>query len=227
MLHSIETELRPLYRTSQLQWDASEKRRQLRAHDHCFIVVEDGAPRANPEGDCDPRLAFVSYRKEQEEDCVAPSACAASDSESAADKPGSSKNHTEANSKSTVAFNESDKIPARTPDNECRDSDSKHSATPSQETFSEVLYVYELFVHKRARGRGLAQYLMQSVEIVAHDVDVQRVMLTVLEANAPAMRLYTNALGYVDDESTPSKWGHLDTGYRILCKQIQTTTSAG
>lgn len=62
---------------------------------------------------------------------------------------------------------------------------------------SPVLYVYELFVERRARRRGLGVALMRAAEDIAAALNIPALMLTAFVANGAAMRLYREKLGCV------------------------------
>lgn len=59
-----------------------------------------------------------------------------------------------------------------------------------------VLYVYELFVEERMRGKGMAVALMRHAELICQEMGIQRIMLTVFKRNTAAMHLYSKKLGY-------------------------------
>ncbi|VFR02815.1 unnamed protein product [Cuscuta campestris] len=80
-----------------------------------------------------------------------------------------------------------------------------------------VLYVYELQLEKCVQRKGLGQYLMHLIELIANKSKMGAVVLTVQRANAKAMNLYTTKLGYTVSSISPSRVG-LQTNYEILCK---------
>lgn len=57
-----------------------------------------------------------------------------------------------------------------------------------------IMYVYELFVEKCMRGRGIARALMLYAEDICDKVGVFRIMLTVFSGNEAAMKLYGQGL---------------------------------
>lgn len=68
-----------------------------------------------------------------------------------------------------------------------------------------VMYVYEVFVERRARRRGLAVAVMRMAERLAEDRGVKKMMLTTFVANVPAMRLYREKLGCVGVSAAASR----------------------
>lgn len=82
-----------------------------------------------------------------------------------------------------------------------------------------ALYVYEVFVDERARRRGLARALMGVVEEIAKAAGVGRIVLTVLVSNESAIFLY-RGLGFVADQSCPSRHGNAEAKYQILCRDV-------
>jgi len=88
-----------------------------------------------------------------------------------------------------------------------------------------VLYVYELQVDERARGKGLGKYLMMLAEALARKAGVGGVMLTVQRVNEGARRFYeTNK--YAVSPICPSKsdpWAFEEDeyDYQIMGKMWQ------
>lgn len=83
-----------------------------------------------------------------------------------------------------------------------------------------VLYVYELYVDERWRGKRIACTLMNCIQDIAIECHMSNIMLTVFDKNIPALNMYKNHLSYVNDPSCPTKWDIYDTGYQILSKVI-------
>eukprot|EP00245_Coleochaete_scutata_P000624 TRINITY_DN10729_c0_g1_i1.p1 TRINITY_DN10729_c0_g1~~TRINITY_DN10729_c0_g1_i1.p1 ORF type:complete len:295 (+),score=85.62 TRINITY_DN10729_c0_g1_i1:172-1056(+) len=82
-----------------------------------------------------------------------------------------------------------------------------------------VLYVYELQLEERVRGRGLGKYLMQLMELAAKKNGMKGVMLTVQKANPRAMDFYLKKLNYVILPISPSQSDPLESAtYEILGK---------
>lgn len=96
---------------------------------------------------------------------------------------------------------------------------TKHSSGVSDEV-GYVMYIYELFVAEQARRQGVAQKLMEKIQQICWGINVHKIVLTVFETNAAAMRLYRDRLGFTVDASSPSQFRILDSGYEILSKQL-------
>lgn len=82
-----------------------------------------------------------------------------------------------------------------------------------------VLYVYEIQLEAQCQGKGLGNFLMKMMELVAFRFQMQSVMLTVMQENAHARKMYS-ALGYTQHPSSPSLNAHDDSGYLILHKPV-------
>ncbi|KAF1845599.1 acyl-CoA N-acyltransferase [Cucurbitaria berberidis CBS 394.84] len=67
----------------------------------------------------------------------------------------------------------------------------------------EVVYMYEIHLHERLRGRGLGSNLIKFVEHAARYCGISKVMLTVFTANEGAKALYEK-LGYTEDICSPT-----------------------
>lgn len=67
----------------------------------------------------------------------------------------------------------------------------------------EVVYIYEIHFYPAWRGKGIGKSLMRCVEYIAHEVGVEKIMLTVFISNNQAVKWYLN-LGYNKDEFSPS-----------------------
>ena len=80
-----------------------------------------------------------------------------------------------------------------------------------------VLYVYEIQVDERERGKQLGRKLMEAVEGLARGLGFPKVMLTVFASNDGARRFY-ETLGYEKDASSPEDWESV--GYLILSKSV-------
>ncbi|CAH8252719.1 unnamed protein product [Arabidopsis lyrata] len=83
-----------------------------------------------------------------------------------------------------------------------------------------VLYVYEIQLESRVQGKGLGEFLMQLIELIASKNRMSAIVLTVLTSNALAMTFYTSILGYRISSISPSKANLLtfSAKYEILCK---------
>ncbi len=73
---------------------------------------------------------------------------------------------------------------------------------------SPVVYVYELQVEMKHRGRKLGHALMRAVEDFGLAHGISKIMLTVFTANAGARRFYER-LGYDTDPSSPDGAGYV------------------
>ncbi|KAL1753328.1 acyl-CoA N-acyltransferase [Schizophyllum commune] len=69
----------------------------------------------------------------------------------------------------------------------------------------EVAYLYEVHVCSSCRRQGLGRILTDQIRRIASHYKMSSVMLTVFEANAPALKLY-ESLGYVYQYMTPSNY---------------------
>ncbi|KAI4472726.1 hypothetical protein M0802_016541 [Mischocyttarus mexicanus] len=81
----------------------------------------------------------------------------------------------------------------------------------------EVLYCYELQLEESVRGKGLGRFMMQALESMAFKHKMQKVVLTVLKNNPPALHFFY-ALGYKLDNTSPPNSEKKD--YVILSKQV-------
>ncbi|XP_052175495.1 uncharacterized protein LOC127790214 isoform X2 [Diospyros lotus] len=85
-----------------------------------------------------------------------------------------------------------------------------------------VLYVYELQLEPHVQRKGLGNFLMQLIELIAHKNQMGAVMLTVQKANLSAMDFYISKLRYTISTISPSRIDHpligLEKNYEILCK---------
>ncbi|XP_018449342.1 uncharacterized protein LOC108820829 isoform X4 [Raphanus sativus] len=68
-----------------------------------------------------------------------------------------------------------------------------------------VLYVYEIQLESRIQGKGLGEFLMQLIELIASKNQMSAVVLTVQTSNALAMTFYMSKLGYRISSISPSK----------------------
>lgn len=94
-----------------------------------------------------------------------------------------------------------------------------------QEKSSNVLYMYELQVEERVRGKGIGRFFMQILELFAIKHGFPYVMLTVFPSNKNAMAFYQK-LRYEVDPISPSKDLQYiveggDTSYEILSKSFK------
>ncbi|EPS70171.1 hypothetical protein M569_04588, partial [Genlisea aurea] len=69
-----------------------------------------------------------------------------------------------------------------------------------------VVYVYELQLEQRVQGKGLGQFLMQLIELIAQKNGMGAVMLTVQRTNLLAMRFYIDKLQYQVSSISPSRF---------------------
>lgn len=82
-----------------------------------------------------------------------------------------------------------------------------------------ALYVYEIQLEDCCQGRGLGTFMMKLMELVAFQLQMHTVMLTVMQANAHARAMYSS-LGYKQHHSSPSLSLEHDSGYLILHKLV-------
>ncbi|DBA69618.1 hypothetical protein WJX79_002434 [Trebouxia sp. C0005] len=83
-----------------------------------------------------------------------------------------------------------------------------------------VLYVYEVQIVPGMQRKGLGAFLMTLLKLVAKKNQLEAIMLTVMNANTAAMKMYTK-LGYKLDPTSPSQAdpvSHMEdpTGYEIM-----------
>lgn len=89
----------------------------------------------------------------------------------------------------------------------------------------EVLYIYEIHFSPEWQGKGLGKKVLTVVEVIAQNVGVEKVMLTVFRANHRAVDWYTR-LDYQADEFSPAprklRNGALkEPSYIILSKNLE------
>ncbi|KAK0233188.1 acyl-CoA N-acyltransferase [Armillaria fumosa] len=82
---------------------------------------------------------------------------------------------------------------------------------------SDMLYCYELQVSNASRRSGLGRKLMDFLGSIGRSWRMQKIMLTVFEANDAALAFYF-ALGFVVDEISPDTDD--DADYKILSMQL-------
>jgi GNAT superfamily N-acetyltransferase len=66
----------------------------------------------------------------------------------------------------------------------------------------QVVYIFEVHLAEKLRGKGLGKWLMFTVEAMAQTVTINKTMLTVFVSNKDAIQAYTQ-LGYDRDEASP------------------------
>ncbi|GAB2277914.1 hypothetical protein Dimus_012612 [Dionaea muscipula] len=84
-----------------------------------------------------------------------------------------------------------------------------------------VLYVYELQLQLHAQGKGLGEFMMQQLELIARKNQMGAIMLTVQKSNSSAMRFYISKLRYTISSISPSRVVppiSTEKNYEILCK---------
>jgi ribosomal protein S18 acetylase RimI-like enzyme len=81
-----------------------------------------------------------------------------------------------------------------------------------------VCFVYELQVHSQYQGKGIGKYLMGLIHRIAAKAGLNKVMLTVLNANVKARKFY-DTLGYHIDVTSPSQHGE-NVDYEIMGNDI-------
>lgn len=84
-----------------------------------------------------------------------------------------------------------------------------------------VAYCYEVQLEQAVQRRGLGKRLMKALEQLAVRAGMRAVVLTVLDANEAAKRLYAS-LGYTLDQNSPDPddYEEAHSGYRILRKDF-------
>ena len=82
----------------------------------------------------------------------------------------------------------------------------------------EVLYLYEIQISPVVQRSGMGKRFMQILEIMAMQMKMRSVMLTVFKINQDAMTFYQK-LKYDIDESSPSRFGD-EADYEILSKIV-------
>lgn len=80
----------------------------------------------------------------------------------------------------------------------------------------EVLYLYEIQLDKKVRGKGLGQYLMSLMENIAFHYNMNRIVLTVLKSEINVVKFYFS-LQYEIESYSPE-----DEFYYILSKKSKT-----
>ncbi|GAA5922643.1 hypothetical protein JCM1841_006764 [Sporobolomyces salmonicolor] len=95
--------------------------------------------------------------------------------------------------------------------------DTEETASDDDE-LCDVVYCYELQVDSSAQGRGVGRILMEVLGRVGSHWKMDKVMLTVFKANAPAIAFYKK-IGFSTDEIDPSDYEGRDSAdYTILSK---------
>lgn len=84
---------------------------------------------------------------------------------------------------------------------------------------NEVLYLYEIQIDESARRNGIGKRMMQLLEIIAMQMQMRKVVLTVFHSNKSAMDFYHN-LKYKVDETSPSQYEGESADYEILSKVV-------
>ncbi len=82
----------------------------------------------------------------------------------------------------------------------------------------EVLYLYEIQISSASQRSGLGKRMMQILEIVAMQMKMRMVMLTVFKNNQNAMKFYLK-LKYQIDEISPSQFEE-EADYEIMSKCV-------
>ena len=87
-----------------------------------------------------------------------------------------------------------------------------------------VIYIYEIHMKPKLRGRGVGQKLMGMVEDIGRDAGVKKSMLTVFMCNVSGRSWYER-MGYMVDEFSPSprvlRGGKVkEPDYVILCNDL-------
>ena len=82
-----------------------------------------------------------------------------------------------------------------------------------------ALYLYEIQVAAAHQSHRLGHALMDTLQHIARDAGMPKVMLTVFKANTRAMGFYRHKLGYEIDEISPSQNDDF-ADYEILSKDV-------
>jgi ribosomal protein S18 acetylase RimI-like enzyme len=82
----------------------------------------------------------------------------------------------------------------------------------------EVLYLYEIQIDSIAQRNGLGRRMMQMMEIVAMQMKMRKVMLTVFKKNEEALNFY-DQLKYQIDKISPCQCGEI-ADYKIMSKIV-------
>lgn len=90
----------------------------------------------------------------------------------------------------------------------------------------EVIYVYEIHIANRLRGKGVGSVLMKEIKNIGQRVGVEKCMLTVFRSNKQAVRWY-GRLGYTQDDFSPAprvlrNGAVKEPSYTILSKSLRT-----
>lgn len=66
----------------------------------------------------------------------------------------------------------------------------------------QVVYIFEVHLAEKLRGKGLGKWLIFNVEAIAQSVAITKTMLTVFMSNQKAIKAY-EAMGYAKDNASP------------------------
>ena len=87
----------------------------------------------------------------------------------------------------------------------------------------DVVYIYEIHLHRHLRGQGLGSNLIRFVEHAALHCGISKTMLTVFTANKGARAMYEK-LGYVKDKCSPkdrvTRAKVIEADYMIMSKEL-------
>lgn len=93
-----------------------------------------------------------------------------------------------------------------------------------------VLYIYEIHLTDRVRGKGMGKFLVHVAEAIAQKFEVEKVMLTCFKSNMKAAAFY-RGLGYDVDACSPgdrrTRNKVVKTDYWIMSKDVKTATKEG
>ena len=76
----------------------------------------------------------------------------------------------------------------------------EHDDEPHEER--EVLYIYEVHIAEKFRGKGLGRWLVFTAEAMAQSISISKTMLTVFTSNKGAVKAYEK-MGYTVDQASP------------------------
>ncbi|ETW07906.1 hypothetical protein H310_02314 [Aphanomyces invadans] len=83
-----------------------------------------------------------------------------------------------------------------------------------------VVYVYEIQVGPGMQRQGLGKRLMQLLQLIGRKYKMKLILLTVFKSNIAAMKFYTEKMGFVIDDTSPSAQGDTSESYEILSKSL-------
>merc|ERR1712146_368873 len=79
-----------------------------------------------------------------------------------------------------------------------------------------VLYLYEIQLSSKCRGKGLGNYMISVLKTIGRDMSMKKLKLTCFHSNIGALSFYTNKVGFSIDETSPSNFEGSNADYEIL-----------